>query len=261
MAIRDELIPYNDPITASSVEAILPRLFRDIRDQMGIPENKFEILIERYISRRYPEFSAKKKSSTKHNYIGYYSKVFMMWRVFSMGFDIMCAKEFAFALTAKFAHQDLNEAFATVTCQTSFIRPGDDPITQEFKNEEALSILYKELQFRAGVTVDNFEELFARYAKKLQVPDNVAIISSTKGNLKKELGKKRMSWNNFVKALIFLTVYETNIAVYVKMHNGVVIKTYLRVILDADDLSGFEDECQGDEDESIAETANDSDGQ
>lgn len=254
MAIRDESIPYNDPITASSVEAILPRIFRDIRDQMGIPENKFEILIEKFISRKYPEFTSKKKSSTKHNYIGYYSKIFMMWRVFAMGFDIMCAKDFTFAINAKFSHANLNEASASITCNTSFIRPGDNPTQQEFKNEEALSVLYKELQFRAGVTIDNFEELFSRYTQKLQIPDSVTTISSTKGNLKKELGKSRMSWNNFIKALIFLTAYEINIAVYVKMHNGVVVKTYLRVILDADDLSEFSTEETSDDDELIAET-------
>lgn len=241
VSLRDQIIPYNEPIFSNSKESILARLFRGIRDEIGIPENKFNMLVDRYTLNAFPDLDPKKTSSTRGNIRKDYLKSHMTWNVFTRAFEILNAKSFTFSINASFLHEGIREAGIS---RRVVIDPKHKTSDKDLLiNEEALRVLYEDLQMETGLTTQKFNELFKIYAQRTHLPSNMKALSSARGNLSKEL-RKNMSWKVFVKALVFLTACQVDIGVQMTRFDNVTFSSYLRVVLDPSILD------EKDEDES-----------
>lgn len=240
MALRDYEVPYNEAIVSNSIESILPRLFRAIRDSIGIPENKFNFLVDRYTSQVYPDLPVKKISSTRNNIRRDYLKSYMTWRVFIRAFRILNMKSVTFSVHARFAHPQLNEASASrrIVLDPKW-KSNERDLTEA---DGMLHALYEDLQLASGMTTQRFNELFKIYAMHMHLPTNVKDMSSARGNLNKELKKKNMSWKNFIKGMVFLTASQLEIGLHVTRHDNVTMSTYLKIVLDPEVLNQIDTE-------------------
>jgi hypothetical protein len=69
-----------------------------------------------------------------------------------------------------------------------------------------LASLFRKIMYELGITPSKFSIMLERYIVNAGLPgtDNSRDAATMRGNIKKELLKTTMTWNNFIKGLKFL---------------------------------------------------------
>lgn len=69
-----------------------------------------------------------------------------------------------------------------------------------------LASLFRTIRWDIGLDTKRFDVLLEQYIIKTRLPSDSRNKSVTRSTLKKELTKDKMSWNIFIKGLVFLNV-------------------------------------------------------
>lgn len=234
MSLRDQIIPYGKQVYSGAKEAILANLFRGILEKAGLPESRFNVLVDKYVINTMGHEDAKELTSVKGNMKKEYLRSHMTWKVFVRGFRIINARSFTITLHAKFSEGDVKEAgVARRLVFDSKYLESDLDLTDP---DKVLYALYKDLNVQTRTNMARFNKLFDMYAVRSHIPMNMKDISSARGNLNKEFKKDTMSWKVFIKGLIFLTATNVEFGIYLPRADGTVIHSFQKVVLDSENM-------------------------
>ena len=118
------------------------------------------------------------------------------------------------------------------------------PYGEEIKtgtSDSILASLFRTILDDLNVNMSRFNILIAKYIIKANIPLNVKEVSSTRGNLKKELLRSVMTWKVFIKGLLFLNVLKFDITVKLYHLNGKVTEHGKTIILDQNEQLNLDD--------------------
>lgn len=222
MNIKDLIVPYNDPIPTRSVDSVLPVFYREILKTLSIDEGRFLVCVDRYVRRTTTPEELKEVSSIRGNLRKELMRSVMTWKVFIKGLRVINVRKLDIGLHVEFQTSDDENAVkeASVLYRVN-LEPKLGVLPDEIvKTDTILAHMFKDIMFKAGVTMTHFMRLIADYIIKANIPTNVKEISSTRGNLKKELFKSSITWKVFIKALSFLHVRRFTLGVYLHHQNG-----------------------------------------
>ena len=105
-----------------------------------------------------------------------------------------------------------------MSSQKDSIKAFNEPILTG-TSDSILASLFKTILHDIGITASKFNVLIERYIIRSNIPQNIKEISSTRGNLKKELLKSTMTWKVFTKALVFIGVKKFELIIRIQHSN------------------------------------------
>lgn len=235
MNLKDAIVPYGEDIAIRSDDSILSILYRRVLKDSGIDKGRFLVCIEKYAIRTTPIEDAKEISSIKGNLYKELMRSVMTWKVFIKGLQVINIQAFDMGLNAKMKREVVDNAPEEVAVLRHVII--DPKLTKKDKDivkmDEVLSTLFRDIMHAGNVNTNLFTKLLAEYIIRANIPTNIKEVSSTRGNLKKELFKSAITWKVFIKGLMFLRVLRFEIAIYVQHFNGKTTAHYANVNLDA----------------------------
>jgi hypothetical protein len=234
MNIKDVIVPYKDPIPTRSVDSVLPVFYREILKDLTIDEGRFLVCVEKYVRRTIDPNDIKEISSIRGNLKKELLRSVMTWKVFIKGLQVINVRKFDLALHVEIMRKENEEGPKEVAV---VYKVNLDPklpklVGEVTKTDSLLAMLFKDIMFKMGVNAQHFMRLIADYIFKANIPANVKEISSTRGNLKKELFKSSITWKVFIKGLSFLHVKRFTLGIYLHHHNGKVTEHKRSVNLD-----------------------------
>lgn len=213
---KDMLIPYREEIRTGTPDSILSSLYRLALHENGMDEPSFYIRIDKYVNRTVSAEDIKELSSIKGNLRKELMKAGMTWKVFIKGFLVLNIVKFDIAVKVKITDEETTgEAVRTIVL--------DKTVNSEKeigKTESTLRSLFADLMLNLRIDTEKFNELINRYILSAKIPLNVRDISSTRGNIKKEILKSPMSWKIFIKGLMFLNVEKLEIIIRLHQASG-----------------------------------------
>lgn len=112
------------------------------------------------------------------------------------------------------------------------------------KDPTVLSTFFKEILMTLGVGVREFENLLEQYMRRERLVINLRSKTTIRGYLKKDFTSPKMSWRNFIKALVFLCVLKVDMNIRLNFPRGnSTLHTY-EVLLN--DLEDYHEELKND---------------
>lgn len=234
MNIKDVIVPYRDPIPVRSVDSVLPVFYREILKDLTIDEGRFLVCVEKYVRRTIEPKDVMEISSIRGNLKKELLRSVMTWKVFIKGLQVINIRKFDLALHVEIARKDSeNRPTEAAVVYRVNLDPNSSKVADEIvKTDTLLALFFKEIMFRLGVNTQHFMRLIADYITKANIPANIKEISSTRGNLKKELFKNTITWKVFIKGLSFLHVRRFTLGIYLHHQNGKVTEHKKSVNLD-----------------------------
>lgn len=224
---KEMLIPYNEEIKTGTPDSILSSLYRSVLRDLGIEESRFYVLIDKYVNRSISTEDIKELSSIKGNLKKELMKSVMTWKVFIKGLLVINIAKFDIVVNIKIKDEDQTASVVKIVVLDPTEMKSEKKIDG---TESVLRNIYNEIMLKLGITLEKFNELTNQYIIRANIPLNVREISSTRGNIKKEILKSSMSWKVFIKGLIFLNVEKLDMAVKLYHHNGKVTTHYRSVV-------------------------------
>lgn len=230
MDLKNLILPYGEQIRTGTADSVLSSMYRDILNDLHIKEEgRFIMLLNKYITKITPPEDANEISSLRNNLRKELLKSVMTWKVFVKGLKALNVKKLDVALHLKVSSSDVTEAavIRTVILDSNVLKK-EREITDSNK---AISVLFSDILYELDITTNKFSKLIADYIEKANIPSNIKEVSSTRGNIKKELLKNTISWKVFIKGLIFLKVNKFDIGLSLHHTNGKVTTHFFTVNL------------------------------
>ena len=243
MASKHGLIDYDKPIDSNHPVALLPKLWRLIRDDMGICKSRFSVMVQDYVWSKNPKRDPGKNSSTIHNYINSYLYSRMTWVVFLRGFEIARMRSVTLSLHVKFVNPKLKACSSTRTVlfDEDPKQPKEPNTLVGIKNgKRALKEIYDEIQYACGVTPAMSDELFKDYLEQAHLPTDAATLSTMRSNINKELKRQEISWGVAIKLIAYLSGGVISIGLHATKKNSITHSCYMKVVINADALDDDE---------------------
>ena len=108
------------------------------------------------------------------------------------------------------------------------------------KPESVLSVMYKSILFELGITPTKFNRLLDQYIRRYCDAKNAKEVSSERGNIRKELLGRTLSWKGFMKGFYLLNAKRFTIIIEIT-HASNKTTTHRRVIELDDNPTGDDD--------------------
>lgn len=202
MSLKDAIKPYGEQITTGMPDSILSGLYRTVLNDLGIEEVRFVNLVHRYIERTTAPSGAKELSSNKGNFRNELLKSVMTWKVFVKGLQVINVVNCRVGIQVWFNNPD--QPTISVAKDMQLFTPKEH---KELPRDDGfLSTMFGQLMLAMNMNQVKFQQLMALYIKRSHVQRNMVAISSARGNIKKELMNKKISWKVFIKGLVVLDV-------------------------------------------------------
>ncbi len=230
------VVPFKEAISTRSVDSVLPVFYRDIMETIQFDERRFLVNVDKYVRRTIPPENFKEISSIRGNLRKELLRPVMTWKVFIRGLKVLNVRQIDFAVKVEIKPNDNYKGPSEVTSAHSMLLDNkhDDDGKGVYQTDNALAIIFKDIMFRMGVDTQHFMRLISEYIVKANLPTNVKEVSSTRGNLKKELFKNAITWKVFVKGLSFINVHRFTLILF--LHHASTKITEHRFSVNIDDL-------------------------
>lgn len=232
MKIKDVTIPFGEQIRTGTSDSILSGLYRAILEDIGIKdEGRFMMLVNKHVTRTVTPEEFTEISSLRGTLRSILMQQTMTWKVILRGLMVINVIKVDVGLHLYFDDGDMKDC---AVMRSIDLDPTTNPFGKDlYKKDATVSHLFKDILVAMNITTNKFNDLIAQYIIKANIPINMERVSSTRGNLKKELLKSTMSWKVLVKGLIFLKVPRFVIGVSLYHKNGKVTNHYRTVRLDS----------------------------
>ena len=229
MSYKEAIRPFGDEINTGSPGSILSGLYRAILKELGIEEARFRMFVDRYVESTSNGCDSKELSSMKGNARNELLKSVMTWKVFLKGLSVLNITQFEIAVQL---YMDDDKDNVALVKRVTLSRNKIEAEKQIENSGTILSGIFKEAMFQMDIDIDKFNEYVHAFIQRAGVPQNLKEISSARGNLKKELLKPAMTWNLFIKGMVFLKVKKFDIGISLHHFNGKITQHYRSIVLD-----------------------------
>ena len=239
MNIKDVIVPFGELVQTRSVDSVLPILYREIISDLGIEEGRFLVNIDKFVRKTIAPENFKEISSIRGNLRKELLRPVMTWKVFIRGLKVLNIRQFVLSIKAEVPNKEDPDTPTIIAVAYRIVLDPKlivDDTRALYQTESVLASAFKDIMFKMGVNPQRFMQLISDYIIKAKIPTNMKEVSSTRGNLKKELFKKAITWKVFVKGLAFLHVQRFTITIGLHHWRGDVTEHKFPVKID--DLSG-----------------------
>jgi hypothetical protein len=233
---KDAIVAYNEPINRGSSDSILAKMFRTIRDDLGLDADRLLYFVMRYVIKD-KSLSQKETSSVIGNIKKELQRTYMSWKVFTKGLVILNVKELDLTLTLFRPGHEHSVHSITIDLRKNKIQLKD---SDEDDEAESLSDLYKKILNNLNIQIVAFNNLVNDYIVDANIPVNLKEVSCVRGNIKKELLKSTMTWKVFIKGLKFVHVKKLKLKV--DLHHTLNKTTSHEINVVLDTQYSFQDE-------------------
>lgn len=90
--------------------------------------------------------------------------------------------------------------------------------------DSVLASILRQIFFELNINLIKFDILISRYVERFTTNTAPRILSSERGNVKKELLQEAISWNVFIKGLVLLNISKVKINLEFTHKKGVITK-------------------------------------
>lgn len=111
---KRKTLPLRQAIRTGDINGILARLYRIIIHQLGIDENRYEALMERYIKKAHLQPNRKEKAAARASLSKDLLKEAMTWKTFFKGLAFLAIWKFDIKLTLYHENGNVTEHVTTV---------------------------------------------------------------------------------------------------------------------------------------------------
>lgn len=215
---------YNRDIKSGTADAVLSGMWRQIMRDYQIEEGRIDDLIFEY-SNKMTHLDANKRQQFRGNVPSDLRKDTMSWRAFVVGLMILGTTEFEVRLRLHHLNSMTEHAFTKTFPPPD--QPGQDDDEEEMDESKAelkprtdLSMFFSGILNDLAISISQFDHLLGNYMIRMRVPMTARNRTHVRGNLKKELMGRRLSWASLVKGLNFLKVTRFDFILTLKFKNG-----------------------------------------
>lgn len=237
MASKDQPVKYGELIQTGSPDSILANLYRKILYGININFGRFDSLISRYMFDKNIPINNKKLSSTRRNLANELMASGQTWKVFVKGLAFLSVDYCDFEVEMTHKSGRITEHFRRFYTDNRKITSNAIPGVVTVSPEMVLSSIFKDARDQLGIDDKIFSEMTVDYIRRSKMLGDASALSNTKGNLKKDFLKPRLSWMFFVKSLVFLNVKRFKITARMHTTGGSNSDHNLEVILDMEDFA------------------------
>lgn len=109
---------------------------------------------------------------------------------------------------------------------------------KEDEGPSPLSVFFKHIRHNLGIGLLEFEKLLDQYIRRERLVVDLRSKTNIRGYLKKDFSSPKMSWRNFMKAMVFLCVLKMDLQVTLKFPRDITsIHSYNILLNDMEDYS------------------------
>lgn len=231
MDYKDAIMNYGEDIKTGTPDSILASLFRTILNDIGMDIYRFNSLLLKYLTRINTELNFREIASIRGNLSNELLKSVMTWKVFMKGLLFLNVQRFIILLTLENDKGELSQHEYHVDMKEFSTVKKVDSINPDY----ILAKLFQQIKLVLNIDDNLFNNLIVDYIRRVNIGIKDEEISSIKGNLKKELNRKHMTWRVFIKGLMFLNTHRFNIELKLLHSNSLYTTHYKSVVLNMKD--------------------------
>lgn len=228
------------PLTSGGEDSILAGVWRKVLTDLGVDDSAILDRIDRYankIMKTHPD----KVTQVRGNLRIDVNKKGMTWFTFTKCLRVLGVNK----LQIKFTLHHLRK----VSVHTLDYELKDDFFDVKDKNKEetepgALSTFFKQIQHDLGIGVREFEQLLEYYIRRERLVVDLRNKTNIRGYLKKDFSALRMSWRNFMKAMVFLCVLKMDLQVTLFFPRDITSVHSYKILLN--DMEDYSEELKND---------------
>lgn len=234
MDYKDAIMNYGEEIKTGTPDSILSSLFRTILNDIGMDIHRFNGLLLKYLTRINHELNFREIASIRGNLSNELLRSVMTWKVFMKGLLFLNIQQFMILITIEDDKEQISHHEHFVDMKEFSTIKKVDSINPDY----ILSGLFQKIKTALNIDEELFNKLITDYIRRVNIGIKDEDISSIKGNLKKELNRKHMTWRVFIKGLMFLNTHRFTIELKLKHVNQCFTSHYKSVVLNIkEDLS------------------------
>lgn len=221
------------PIYTGAEDSTLAGIWRKILNDLQIPDEAIADRIDSYaekVTKNFPE----KLSQIRGNLRIDVTKAAMTWFTFTKCLRMLGVEHFEMEFTLHHLRKTSVHTLH-VSLEDNFFESEKE---KDDKTPSVLSSFFKSIQHDLGVGVTMFEALLEDYMRQEKLVMNLRNKTNVRGYLKKDFSSPKMSWRNFMKAMVFLCVLKSDIKLTLVFPKGVTSTHEYKILLgDMEDYS------------------------
>lgn len=227
MDYKDAVMNYGEEIKTGTSDSILSSLFRTILNDIGMDIHRFNGLLLKYLTRINQQLNFREIASIRGNLSNELLKSVMTWKVFMKGLLFLNIQHFMLTITVENDKEEISQHEVFVDMKEFSTVKKVDSINPDY----ILANLFKLIKEGLNIDEVKFNDLITDYIRRVNIGIKDEEISSIKGNLKKELNRKHMTWRVFIKGLMFLNTHRFTIELKLQHVNKCYTTHYKSVVL------------------------------
>lgn len=220
----------SESISSGVSDAVLSAMFRQIKADYKIDDTRVADLVENF-SRKMTHLPVEKRNHWKGNVPSDLKRDTMTWYTFIRGMRALGSLSFVIELDLK--HKN---AMVTTHRFVKELPKPDEPEGEESEQEGVrkrgvsdLHVFYMQIMNELGISISTFDTLVASCVRRIASKNKTK--TNTRGNLKKEVLGKSLSWASFIRGLVLLNIEEFQFKITLNFKKGRSSTHQLRIYL------------------------------
>lgn len=216
--------PTDSDITTGSADSILAGMWRQIKKDYSIDDSRTEDLVHKY-SNSVDVATPEQRAQIRGNLRPELNKTSMTWKTFVRGLNVLRAETVDIVLILHHVTLISTHGFNVALKE------------KEEGERNQLSVFLHSILNDLGINGLKFDMLMTAYMLRARMPTTIANKTHLRGNLKKELLGKDLTWRSLIKAFNFLCVTRMEFQIHLKL-KGMPASSHVRTIV-LNDLEDF----------------------
>ena len=226
----ENLVLETTPINAGGDDSVLAGIWRKILTDLKVDNAAVYERIERFskiLTVNYPDKTTQVRGNLRNDV----NKPGMTWFTFTKCLRMLGVQYFEITFTLHHLRLVSKHTLRVSLSDEDFLGPKEREENQKEDTPSVLSEFFKEIQQQLSIGVQKFEQLLEEFMRREKLVVNLRNKTNIRGYLKKDFSSPRMSWKNFMKAMVFLCVLTMELDITLHFPKGSLTKHKYTVIL------------------------------
>lgn len=226
----ENLVLETTPINAGGDDSVLAGIWRKILTDLKVDNAAVYERIERFskiLTVNYPDKTTQVRGNLRNDV----NKPGMTWFTFTKCLRMLGVQYFEITFTLHHLRLVSKHTLRVPLSDEDFLGPKEREENQKEDTPSVFSEFFKEIQQQLSIGVQKFEQLLEEFMRREKLVVNLRNKTNIRGYLKKDFSSPRMSWKNFMKAMVFLCVLTMELDITLHFPKGSLTKHKYTVIL------------------------------